>query len=1103
MGNDRENEYKKYGIDVSELDRILAQYSAAGSGSTAKPEPAREPQPEPVHEPQPEPEFKVEPQPEPVHEPQPEFKFEPESKPEPKETVKPQNVRDRLSMIKEDSIHPTRNIIREERESEVPRTAVRTKFDEEPKISVGGGSEKPASTRVRVDRAKLLRERAQLERRQAMEMDDSDIIEAERREQEKQEKQERHERPAKQKWHERPAKSERHERSAKPEKISEAGSSNRKRESVSEKNWFGRNWAWVIAMGITAVFMLAAMIIGGVAPFGGRSFTMVDSMHQYVPFFSIYQEKLKSFGSMAYTWNVGGGQNFQSLLLYYMASPLNLIIILFSRNAITAAMSIIIAIKIILSAGSFSFFLSRRKGKATCNMIITGLGVAYALNNYMAGYFWNIMWLDCIMVFPLIILGFERLMKERDYRLYVLALFYSLFCNYYISFMICIFLVLWFFASRHGDPYDLSTRNYIKSFIGDGLRFAGASLLAAGMACLSLVMAYLAITKTASAHLSFPGFETYQSFFDVIKAQFIFTKPLTNLTFDGGVNIYCGIFAIVLLFLYLVSDRIDFAEKIRKTVLLLFIFISFNNKFLNYIWHGFHDQYGIPNRFAFLFIFTLLVIGYDAVIRVKKLSLAQVIIAGFCSLVLLFFTYYQVDITAIFSKKIVLLVTMLLIIAYTGILSVRNRVHNIYRITTIIIGVLMVLEILVNAGVGMAKNGFADGEYHIQYGDITREAKENVDKYAADKGYKFYREEMADYIMLDENSYNNMRSIGTFCSTVRGDMVTTMGAMGYYTGANEYLYKGATPLTDDLMGVRYIYSRGDDFYPAGENLPVVYDGGAIKVYENENAFPIAYQVNDDVREWVAKGPAVQDTLNSFAWLACNNREIFKKEIPEYTVAGQGCSVGIDSGDPDVISYEASGNDGVTIYVDYKATESGRYFMNIRGNGMEKVVYSVNGEEKSRDRSYIQMFDMGNIEKDDFISFEIIFSKDCSSSGTIRMYLSALDEGALADFEKEIASSPFEVQEFKDAYVKGNINIAPGKMLMTSIPYDEGWRVYDNGKEAEVTKVGDAFIALQLEPGSHELEFKFTPDGFKIGLIVSILSWAAFFALYIVKKKIDR
>ena len=42
---------------------------------------------------------------------------------------------------------------------------------------------------------------------------------------------------------------------------------------------------------------------------------------------------------------------------------------------------------------------------------------------------------------------------------------------------------------------------------------------------------------------------------------------------------------------------------------------------LGYVWHGFHDQYGIPNRFAFLYIFALLAMayeGYCALVRGKR-----------------------------------------------------------------------------------------------------------------------------------------------------------------------------------------------------------------------------------------------------------------------------------------------------------------------------------------------------------------------------------------------------------------------------------------------------------------------------------------------------
>ena len=59
-------------------------------------------------------------------------------------------------------------------------------------------------------------------------------------------------------------------------------------------------------------------------------------------------------------------------------------------------------------------------------------------------------------------------------------------------------------------------------------------------------------------------------------------------------------------------------EKLKNIILLVFLMMSFNNVLLNYIWHGFHDQYGIPNRFSFLFIFVLLSMGYEAVVNIDR-----------------------------------------------------------------------------------------------------------------------------------------------------------------------------------------------------------------------------------------------------------------------------------------------------------------------------------------------------------------------------------------------------------------------------------------------------------------------------------------------------
>ena len=78
--------------------------------------------------------------------------------------------------------------------------------------------------------------------------------------------------------------------------------------------------------------------------------------------------------------------------------------------------------------------------------VIAFFGIFYALSGYMAAYSWNIMWLDCIILFPLIMLGLERLVEEKRGMMYCLTLGVSILSNYYISIMTCIFMVIYFAA---------------------------------------------------------------------------------------------------------------------------------------------------------------------------------------------------------------------------------------------------------------------------------------------------------------------------------------------------------------------------------------------------------------------------------------------------------------------------------------------------------------------------------------------------------------------------------------------------------------------------------------------------------------------------------
>ena len=878
----------------------------------------------------------------------------------------------------------------------------------------------------------------------------------------------------------------------------EVNNSDIEKKKKKKPGFFGRNWSWLSAMAITAVFMVAIMIKMDVAPFGTGSFTLVDSIHQYIPFFSEYQNKLLNGESLAYTWDIGLGQNFQSLVLYYMASPLNLIMVFFARENLIAMFSSLVALKIVISSGCFGYFLSRRDEKIQNNVLILAFSVGYSINNYMCGYYWNIMWLDCIMVFPLIILGYERLMKNRDPRLYTLALFYSMYCNYYISFIICIFLVLWFFATGHKNP---------KKFIIDGLSFGGCSLLSAGMAAVSLLMAYLAIMKTASAGSSFPEWSRYQNYFELLKKQFFLTKPIAMDSFDGNANLYAGTLTIIAFFLYIFSDKIGIAEKIRKVLLIVLMIVSMNQEYLNFIWHGFHNQYGIPNRFSFLYIFVLLLMGYEVISVIRETNIFLIAAGILASCAFLGVVYMNTDLEGIVSDKYMMMISYGVIVLYAIVLLIRKVGSVPLKLTNAFLALYMVVELCINGWLGMVDHGPCDGEYYMQYSKSMQELVGEVEQMAEDRGHKFYRQEIVDPIMLDENTYNNMKSIGTFCSTVRGDMVDTMAYMGFYTGANEYLFKGDTLMTNDLFGVRYIYVRPGDYYPASNDYKLVKEGTDTDVYENECALPPVFGVKDSLStDWDFETYNSANVLNQFAEYAAGVDEIFEETHPLYAVTGDNCMADYNTNSPDIISYEGGAGDYITIHATAIIRDKGRYYLNCRANYLDEITYTVNGEEKASGRYETQLMDLGELDEGDEIKLDMEFSSSYSPSGTISMYMSTLNKDRLTQLRAILMKNKMRVTKVTDDELQGNIRLKEDQIIFTSIPYDEGWQIYLDGNrvdEDDIDIIGGGFLGIWADEGQHTLRMKFVPQGRKLGILISIVCWIIYLLIVVIWWRVNK
>ena len=827
------------------------------------------------------------------------------------------------------------------------------------------------------------------------------------------------------------------------------------------------HWCYLLSFGIVATVLLVLCIIQGIAPFGDNAITLVDSVHQYLPFFSEYRDKLLHEGSLFYTWNVALGSNFVSLGAYYLMSPFNFLLLLFSKESIAAVTCFLMCLKIALTAAAMTHYLSYRGGEKQRNPGIVAVSVGYAFSNYVISYNWNTMWLDCIMIFPLIMLGFERMMEKQDPKLYVLSLFYALYCNYYIGYIICLFLVLWFFVYRHGG---------VKKFFTDGLWFAWYSLLSGLVTAFVLLPAYLGIKATAAGDMALPKGDWYGSIFVMLKQLFVFTEPMTNQTFDGGVNLYCGSFAVLAMFLYLFVKERPF-DKIKKYLLLGGLLMSFNHETLNYIWHGMHDQYGIPNRFSFLFIFVILVMAYDVILHLSEIDW-MLVLAGVLFALALLFSCHKHEGTEL--EPMILYTSIVLILLYGLLCILRSTGALKQTVFVTTIGCVCLLELVANAVYGFMDNGYTNYMSYYETSPAITKANVRVRELAQEQEAGFYRSELMNYKVLDEASWHNMPSVSTFNSTVLGDVVTTMGRLGFYTGANEFLYRGSTPFTNSLFNVRYLLQRAGDLDNYGFNY--VENVGEIGIFENPYPTSLGFAVSRNVLDWDRDAFTALNAQNILAYDMTGYGGFFREEYPQVDVTSDGAQVNYDT---QVIRYTPDESGPLNMLASFTVTNPGDYYINCRGNYITKLRISINGQLYAYDRYQIQAFHLGRLEAGDFVAVEYEYSSVDASPGLAYMYVSTFDEQAYDLVYGELTANLLDIEKVEDGYVKGSIDIPEGQMLFTSIPYDKGWSVRVDGEQAELCRVAGSFIGVELEVGEHEIEFSYVPYGFKIGTCISV------------------
>lgn len=846
------------------------------------------------------------------------------------------------------------------------------------------------------------------------------------------------------------------------------------KKSISQKNIL-----YILSFLLPTLIMLVIFIVRNIYPFGERSFLHIDMYHQYFPFLVEFYHKLKNGESLFYSWNTGIGSNFLALYVYYLASPFNWLCVLVPEQFLMEFLSYMVVLKIGLCGLTFTHYA--RKHFHTDSWVVLCFSIFYALSGFMAAYNWDVMWLDVIILAPIVILGVERLVNEGNCRLYCVTLGLSILTNYYLSIMLCMFLVLYFIilliAKGHSAP-DCSAKlafpglRAINNFYAKAvLRFGVYSLLAGGMSAILLFPEIAALKFTEFSDINFPKkVKTYFSVIDMLARHCYDVEVETGL--DHWPNIYCGVAVFLLLPLYAMQKKIPIREKAPKLILLAFMMLSFSTNLLNFIWHGFNYPDSLPARQSFLYIFLLLTLCYEAFKHIREHTGNEIMIT-FIGM-LFFILLCEKLITDDAFTGVCFLVTGILFVIYAGFIHCYR--HHIGTVKWLCACTITV--VIVEAGTNMYLTSVptvSRTTYLSNFDSYQILTDRTVEKEGTDffRFEKFARRTQNDAMLI------GFQGGSYFSSTLNSLVSDFYEKYGMRASRVNYCYEGATPVTAALLSNRYMLYTLDRGY---DNLFTLCDTeGKLFLYKNNYSLPLGYMVTED--ELFSSTDEVEENLHNDEQedsylnpIQRQNKLVHKLGVKEDIFL----HVGFDS-------FGSSAQLHAEEDAHYYAYTPNTKIDNIQ---MEYKDYSKTFSQIRKD--YI--LDLGYHETGDVV----LLNSENGEALNLSVY--KVNETALDEFVGRLKRQTLTVDRYDETSINGHIEVDMAGQLVLSIPYEPGWTLYVDGVETDMKLFEDTFISVYLDKGAHMIALKYFPDGFILGIVVSVLSILLFAGLCFIKKR---
>ena len=850
----------------------------------------------------------------------------------------------------------------------------------------------------------------------------------------------------------------------------------------------------LISGGIALFIILLVYFCYGIIPFGDKIIYRMDLYHQYGPLFSELYDRLKDFESLIYSWNSGLGSSFLGNFYNYLSSPISFIVLLFGHENTFEAVAAMIAIKAVLSSMAMSYYL--KKSQNSNGFTIAAFGIMYAFCGYFIAYYWNVMWIDAMYILPFIVLGIEKIIDNGKCSLYIIALSLAIFSNYYIGYMLCIFSCVYFiyyFCSHNNiqnkKPLLPQAKGFFKKlsnsfFWQSGIRFA-ASSVSVGIILLFMLIPLVHILNSSSATAgSAPDeYKSYFSIFDFLANHLAGLEPTIRSSGEDVLpNVYCGMLTVILIPLYLFSKRISSTEKIASVILLAVMYFSFNINFINFFWHGFHFPNDLPYRQSFMYSFILLTMAFKTLKNIDEYSKKQILGVGIAVIGFVILTQElgskNVDDFTVF---ITIIFTVLLTIVLGIIVSKRAQAFALS---------IMLICMVAAETISANTNHYVANQSKESFATDYEDFKTLQQKNAEDSNLMFYREELSDLRARMDPCWYDYNGASTFTSMAYEKVSNFQKDFGLYGNKiNSFTYNPQTPLYNAIFSLKYIYDKSD-LIGESEYYTLKNENKTFKSYENNYVLNLAFPVSNEIVGWNASdynNPV--EAQEEYFKLATGIDGLYERIYDYELIYGNILSIDRYNVINETFSLnKIDDNYDGAVTVDITAKDNSNIYIYVYSRNLDTVSVFSQALTTTMTVNDGYILDLGCHTPGELISVEMPLKDECNSA-SVDFVVFTVNHDKFVEGYNKLSDGQLQYSKFDETLITGSFVAENDEVLYTSIPYDESWNVYIDGKKVQkddVFALSDALIGVNVTEGEHEITFVYEAKGLEECIIISTL-----------------